>query len=56
MFDPNQLEQAFINLIKNAEEATVGQAQPELQIHAKLTRGSRLRIEISDNGTAFQKN
>ena len=50
VFDPNQLEQAFINLIKNAEEATVGQALPELQIHAKLTRGNRLRIEISDNG------
>lgn len=50
VFDPNQLEQAFINLIKNAEEATAQCEQPELQIHAKLTRGNRLRFEISDNG------
>ncbi|WMW81151.1 ATP-binding protein [Undibacterium cyanobacteriorum] len=50
VFDPNQLEQAFINLIKNAEEATAQSEHPELQIHAKLTRGNRLRIEISDNG------
>ncbi len=48
--DPNQLEQALINLIKNAEEATIDRTPPELYIHAKLSRGNRLRIEISDNG------
>lgn len=50
VFDPNQLEQALINLIKNAEEATAQVTRPELSIHAKLSRGNRLRIEISDNG------
>ncbi len=50
VFDPNQLEQALINLIKNAEEATAQVPQAELSIHAKLSRGNRLRIEISDNG------
>ena len=50
MLDPAQLEQALINLIKNAEEATMGSKHPQLHIHAKLGRGARLRIEVSDNG------
>ena len=50
MIDPGQLEQAIINLIKNAEEATANTANPSITVHARLTRGSRLRIEISDNG------
>lgn len=50
MADPNQLEQALINLIKNAAEATASVQQPELTLHAKLTRGGRMRLEISDNG------
>lgn len=50
MADPNQLEQALINLIKNAEEATAHVLKPELSLHAKLTRGGRMRLEISDNG------
>lgn len=50
MADPNQLEQALINLIKNAEEATAQVDEPILSLHAKLTRGGRMRLEISDNG------
>lgn len=50
MADEAQLEQAMINLIKNAAEATQYLAQPELRLHAKLVRGSRLRLEVSDNG------
>lgn len=50
MIDPGQLEQAIINLIKNAEEATTKVTNPSISVHARLTRGSRLRIEISDNG------
>jgi signal transduction histidine kinase len=50
MADEAQLEQALINLIKNAAEATHNLAQPELRLHAKLVRGSRLRLEVSDNG------
>ena len=50
MVDEAQLEQALINLMKNAAEATQHLAQPELRLHAKLVRGSRLRLEVSDNG------
>jgi C4-dicarboxylate-specific signal transduction histidine kinase len=50
IIDPNQLEQALINLIKNAAEATANNNAPELTIHAKLSRGARMRLEISDNG------
>lgn len=50
MTDPAQLEQALINLIKNAQEATALVSQPQLHIQARLSRGARLRIEVSDNG------
>jgi len=49
MIDPGQLEQALINLLKNAAEAITGKA-PEAQVRARLSRGGRLRIEVSDNG------
>jgi signal transduction histidine kinase len=50
MADPGQVEQALINLLKNAEEATFGRTAPEVAVAAKLSRGGRLRIEIRDNG------
>jgi signal transduction histidine kinase len=50
MIDPGQLEQALVNLLKNAEEATADISPPEILINAKLTHGGRLRIEIRDNG------
>lgn len=50
MADESQLEQALINLIKNAAEATHDLKHPELRLHAKLVRGSRLRLEVNDNG------
>ncbi|MET3109204.1 signal transduction histidine kinase [Oxalobacteraceae bacterium GrIS 1.18] len=50
LIDSGQLEQALINLIKNAEEATANVSAPCVSVHARLTRGSRLRIEINDNG------
>ena len=48
MADPGQLEQALINLLKNAYEATAegGHAW----IAARLVRGARLRIEVADDG------
>jgi signal transduction histidine kinase len=49
MIDPGQLEQALINLLKNAAEAITGKS-PEAQVRARLSRGGRLRIEVSDNG------
>ena len=50
MIDPAQFEQALINLIKNAEEATSQKTMPEVIIRAKLSRGGRLRVEVTDNG------
>lgn len=50
MADPGQLEQALINLLKNAADATTHLARPEAQVRARLARGGRLRIEVSDNG------
>lgn len=49
MADPGQLEQALINLLKNALEAAA-QAAPEVLVTARLGRGGRLRIEVADNG------
>jgi signal transduction histidine kinase len=45
LIDPGQLEQALINLLKNAAEAGT-----HAQVSARLSRGGRLRIEVSDNG------
>jgi len=50
MADPGQLEQALINLMKNAAEATAELAQPSLEVQARLTRGGRLAISVRDNG------
>ena len=50
MADPGQLEQALINLLKNAAKATAGVAAPSATVHARLVRGARLRIDVSDNG------
>jgi signal transduction histidine kinase len=48
--DPGQLEQALINLLKNAFEATGGIHQAGARVSARLVRGARLRIEVSDDG------
>jgi signal transduction histidine kinase len=50
MADPGQLEQAIINLLKNAAEATQAVAAPEVEVSARLSRGGRLRINVTDNG------
>jgi signal transduction histidine kinase len=48
--DAGQLEQALVNVLKNAAEATGGVAAPQVTVSARLTRGARLRIEVRDNG------
>ncbi|WP_374356527.1 PAS domain-containing sensor histidine kinase [Chitinimonas sp.] len=50
MADAGQLEQALLNLIKNAADATAQLAQPRLEVLARLARGGRLVIEVMDNG------
>lgn len=50
MADPGQLEQALINLLKNAFEATAGVPRAQAHVEARLARGARLRIDIGDNG------
>lgn len=50
ILDPQQFEQALINLIQNAYDATENTANASLNIAAKLTHGARLKIEITDNG------
>ena len=52
MADPGQLEQALINLLKNAFEATAGNEGKagHAWVAARLVRGGRLRIEVSDDG------
>ena len=48
--DAAQLEQALLNLIRNAERATEGLPAPLLRVDAVLTRSSRLRLSVQDNG------
>jgi signal transduction histidine kinase len=56
VIDTDQLEQALINLLKNAYDATQQVAQPQVVVSAKLARGGRLRIEVSDNGAGVPDN
>jgi len=56
MIDAGQLEQALLNLIKNAEEATDNSSNTLILINARLTRGGRLRIEVADNGPGISDN
>lgn len=48
--DPGQLEQALINLLKNAFEASSGVERAGARVSARLVRGGRLRIEVLDDG------
>jgi len=50
MVDPGQLEQALINLLKNALEAAQHRERPAVTVQARLGKGGRLRIEMADNG------
>ena len=50
MADPGQLEQALLNLVKNAAEATATTTAPRIEVSARLVRGGRLLIEVRDNG------
>ncbi|MDE2279282.1 MAG: ATP-binding protein [Xanthomonadaceae bacterium] len=51
-FDPVQIEQVLINLIKNAHES--GSAEDEVSLGI-LDTGSELRIEVSDRGPGMSE-
>jgi nitrogen fixation/metabolism regulation signal transduction histidine kinase len=48
--DKNMIEQVLINLVKNAIEATVNMADPQIELHSFLDATHRIRIEVRDNG------
>jgi signal transduction histidine kinase len=49
--DPGQLEQALINLLKNAFEASAAvSGGGQAWVDARLVRGARLRVEVRDDG------
>jgi signal transduction histidine kinase len=47
--DPDLLEQALINLLRNAADAAAPEPQPRVGIHCRL-EGERCIIEVHDNG------
>jgi signal transduction histidine kinase len=48
--DSGQIEQALVNLLQNAVEATTASLVPQVAVDAHLTTGGRLRIDVRDNG------
>lgn len=52
--DQNLLEQALINVIRNALEAMGNNINPELGIELKITEENRIQALISDNGKGME--
>lgn len=48
--DPGQFEQAMINLLANAADATAGGSGPLVRVTARQHRGGRVQIDVWDNG------
>jgi len=48
--DPGQFEQAMINLLANAADATAGGSGPLVQVTARRHRDGRVQIDVWDNG------
>jgi two-component system, NtrC family, nitrogen regulation sensor histidine kinase NtrY len=53
--DPEQIEQALINLIKNAGQAMKDTEAPEINITAGLNQRGGITIEVSDNGPGINE-
>ncbi len=53
--DPEQIEQALINLIKNAEQAMSGKEDGEIKLTAGFDQRGRVTIEVSDNGPGIKE-
>jgi nitrogen fixation/metabolism regulation signal transduction histidine kinase len=52
--DREQIEQALINLLKNAEEALAARPDGEITLSAALNQRGRIVIEVSDNGPGIK--
>lgn len=48
--DEEQLDQALINLLRNALDAVQGQPQPQVHLRASLEEGAVISITVQDNG------
>ena len=53
LFDPSQLEQVVINLVKNAEEA--GSATESIELRVERLIDGRFRVEVADRGRGMSE-
>ncbi|MGD9158231.1 MAG: ATP-binding protein [Desulfobacteraceae bacterium] len=53
--DPEQIEQALINLLRNAEQALADQQDGEIRLVSCLNQRGRVTIEVTDNGPGIKE-
>ncbi|MBN1904000.1 MAG: PAS domain-containing protein [Deltaproteobacteria bacterium] len=53
--DQEQIEQALINLLKNAEQAMNETREPAIKLMAGLNQRGGITIEVNDNGTGIKE-
>lgn len=51
--DPVLVEQVLINLLRNAADALMDAAQPQLRVTASLVGGRFVRVDVDDNGSGL---
>ena len=52
--DAAQVEQAVINLVKNAVEASLDQRSPQVRVSWRISSGASRRCRIEDNGAGIE--
>jgi len=53
--DRIQIQQVMVNLIRNACDATRGEAEPEIVISSRRGEGRTVTVSVSDNGPGFSQ-
>jgi nitrogen fixation/metabolism regulation signal transduction histidine kinase len=53
--DPEQIEQALINLVRNSEQALADRQDGKIQLLAYLNQRGRITIEVCDNGPGIEE-